>query len=104
MARRAPLRRSTKRLGPGKNARLWAETRAEWFKQNPANTYTCYLQLSPLCPRVMTPAETTLDHVKSRGRHPELRYELSNLRPACGPCQQVKGSLDLEDLGLADVA
>jgi 5-methylcytosine-specific restriction endonuclease McrA len=46
----------------------------------------------------MKRAETTLDHVKSRSRHPELRYALTNLRPSCGPCNVMKGSLDLDEL------
>lgn len=40
----------------------------------------------------MTPKETTLDHVLPRGSHPELRYELSNLKPCCWDCNYKKGS------------
>lgn len=44
----------------------------------------------------MTKSEMTLDHKLSRGRHPELRYELSNLAPCCPFHNGDKGSLDLE--------
>jgi 5-methylcytosine-specific restriction endonuclease McrA len=42
------------------------------------------------------PKETTLDHIKSRSRHPELRLELSNLAPCCWRCNKEKGSKELE--------
>jgi 5-methylcytosine-specific restriction endonuclease McrA len=84
----------------GKQGDRWLETRAEWFRQNPAEQYECYLQITSNCLRVMTPQQTTLDHVQSRSRYPQLRYELSNLRPACWPCNMYKGSLDVDELAV----
>jgi 5-methylcytosine-specific restriction endonuclease McrA len=76
----------------GKHNWKWKATREKWFKDNPAPFYACYI-----CGTSMAPEETTLDHMKSRGRHPELRYELSNLAPCCLPCNFAKGSLGLEE-------
>jgi 5-methylcytosine-specific restriction endonuclease McrA len=73
-------------------------------RREPAEQYECYLKLVPGCLRVMTPEQTTLDHVKSRSRYPQLRYDLSNLRPTCWPCNRYKGSLDLDELGVDEVA
>jgi 5-methylcytosine-specific restriction endonuclease McrA len=91
-------RKRLKKLG--KHGNRWLETRAEWFRQNPAEQYECYLQITSNCLRVMTPEQTTLDHVQSRSRYPQLRYELSNLRPACWPCNMYKGSLDVDELAV----
>ncbi len=73
----------------------------EWFKLNPPSpkgTWECYLQISPECPRVLTRSTITLEHVKSRARHPELKYDITNLKPSCAPCNFLKGSLDVEEL------
>lgn len=76
----------------GKQTAKWYKTRTKWFKEHPSDYYTCYLQISPLCPKVMPPEETTLDHIIPRSRAPHLRYEFSNLKPCCGPCNTEKGS------------
>ena len=73
----------------------------EWFKLNPPDekgVWICYLQISPNCPVKLTRSTITLEHVKSKVRYPELKYEVSNLKPACGECNKLKGSLDLEEL------
>lgn len=92
----------------GKYAKQWEITRATWFKQNPPIPdpyphYICYLPGhgewllpprgldgfdNPLTERV------TLDHVLSRGRHPELRAALHDLRPCCYAGNNEKGSKD----------
>lgn len=82
----------------GKVTKQWIETKHEWFKANPAETYNCYLRISPQCLRVLDKDQVTLDHVKSRTRHPELRFELSNLKPACRYCNELKASKDVEEL------
>lgn len=92
------MQRSRMKRGITGHALLWKRARDEWFAAHPAKTYECYLRIAPSCPRTMTKDETTLDHVKSRGRHPELRYEQSNLRPCCWPCNTMKGSRDLEEV------
>jgi len=67
-----------------------SKVRKEWFKLNPpdhAGYYFC-----ALCGKAITRSQTELDHILSRSRHPELRYELSNLQPSCHDCNQSKGS------------
>ncbi len=79
----------------------WIETRHRWIQLNPPDQdgyWTCYLHISPFCPSRVDIYELTLDHVKSRSRHPELRFDLSNLKPACGACNELKGSRDLEEI------
>lgn len=82
----------------GKVANQWAITRKEWFRKNPPEQspyphYVCYL---PGHGEWLLPNETTLDHVKSRSRHPELRFVLANLKPCCWQGNQEKGSKDGE--------
>lgn len=71
----------------GKQYINWVRTRREWFINNPAESYICYL-----CGKYLLPNETTLDHVLPRSRNPELRYKFSNLKPCCYDCNIKKGS------------
>jgi predicted metal-binding transcription factor (methanogenesis marker protein 9) len=99
---RKPLivKKAINRVGP--ITAQWIETRHQWIQQNatPTGYWTCYI-----CPQrlgvVADPDNNiqvlTLDHIKSRGRHPELRFELSNLAPCCARCNSDKGSLSLEE-------
>lgn len=77
----------------------WMATRRKWFKANKADHYVCYL-----CGKWMQKNETTLDHIKSRSRHPELRFELDNLAPSCLGCNALKGSLSLEEMQFKQAA
>lgn len=95
IARRTPLPRPTRRVRQhGKQALKWVSTRQEWIKRNwsPGVTFTCHY-----CPTELTLDTLTLDHKHTRSRHPELRYQLSNLVPACEPCNLKKGSIDHDD-------
>lgn len=76
----------------GKGALRWASTRRAWFSANKGISFHCYI-----CGVFMLKSETTLDHVKPRGSHAHLRYELTNLEPCCGPCQTSKGSKSLKN-------
>lgn len=85
----------------GKHANLWQKTRKEWIRLNPPNHqgyYVCWM-----CGRWVPASEMELDHVQARSRHPERRYDLTNLRPSCHKCNSQKGSTefvidDLENL------
>lgn len=73
----------------------------EWFILNPPTpkgTWECYLQITPECPRVLTRSTITLEHVRSKARYPELKFDVTNLKPSCSACNKSKQSLDLEDL------
>lgn len=102
---RAAIRAKKSPKKIGKYGKQWLITRAQWFEDNPAECYKCYLRISPECQGTMKQKFTTLDHIKSRSRHPELRFVQNNLAPCCGPCNELKGSKDLEQIteGLLDV-
>lgn len=77
----------------GKQYALWNETRRKWFQANPPvdGYYYCHYCHIPL-----TIETVTLDHMKNRSSHPELRHMLSNLVPCCIPCNMIKGSRSYE--------
>lgn len=86
--KRTPLKTTRKPIKQaGKISKKWTSTRAQWFKDNPAEYYLCYL-----CSRRIDKSETTLDHVVPRSRAPHLRFEPSNLKPCCWTCNAEKGS------------
>lgn len=91
---RRPIARS-KQIAPakkpisfiGKQARKWIATRKLWISLHPGPLYRCHY-----CSCIMNLEAMTLDHIIPRSRRPDLRYVLSNLIPACGPCNTLKGS------------
>lgn len=75
--------------------------RAEWYELNPPDAHgewTCYLQISPLCPIKVNEQTLNREHVRSKARAPELKYDVTNIRPACSFCNERKRSLDIVDL------
>ena len=94
--KRSPLKRV------GKTTKQWFITRATWIRKNPPpinNKYwECYLRISPYCPVQIDIAHLTLDHVVSRTRDPSQRFNLANLKPACLPCNTMKGSRALDQI------
>jgi 5-methylcytosine-specific restriction endonuclease McrA len=92
----------------GKYAKEWEITKRTWYDRNPPNPdpyphYVCYLpghgewlrppgKLAGFDNPLTIP--TTLDHVLSKGRHPELRAAQWDLRPCCPDGNQEKGSKD----------
>ena len=85
---RKPLRK----IGPV--TRKWLDTRKEWVKNNPPINGYWYCTY---CGKPLKYEELTLDHAKSRSRHPELRYDIDNLVPADYLCNSKKGSLDIDE-------
>lgn len=84
-----------------KTASKEQQTKREWFELNPPNEkglWFCYLGISPMCPGWLTRSTITLEHVKSKARHPELKFEVTNLKPACSFCNEIKGSRDVDEL------
>lgn len=76
-------------------------TRKAWLELNPPNIYgewTCYLQISTKCPIVLTNLTLRLEHIKSKVRYPELRFDVTNIDASCEYCNSVKGSWDIEEL------
>lgn len=93
MKQTSTLKRGKPMRKMGKVGKKWLETRDRWFEAgNKAPYYKCYI-----CGKLLTRSQLTLDHIKSRSRHPELRYVLKNLAPCCWDCNTAKGSLDIEE-------
>jgi len=95
----AKPRKPMKRLG--KVGKQWLADRAEWVTNNPPDHqgyWACYLQISPQCLGRMDLDQLNVEHMARRTRHPEQRRDQSYLRPACGPCNELKGSKDLEEI------
>jgi len=84
----------------GKTTKQWFITRATWIKRNPppidSQFWECYLHIHPWCPGRVDIHTMTLDHVVSRSHAPGLRFNMTNLRPACRYCNNQKGSRSLE--------
>jgi 5-methylcytosine-specific restriction endonuclease McrA len=85
---REPLKnkKAMHRFGPV--AAKWMEVRNQWMQDNPPPWYCFY------CGELLTIDTLTVEHKKSRSRHPEFRFTLDNLAPACYACNSDKGSLD----------
>lgn len=76
-------------------------TRRAWFSSNkhgPDGFWDCYLQIDPKCVRRVNAQTIDLEHVRSKTRHPKLKYEIKNIKAACQPCNKLKRSWSLEDL------
>lgn len=76
-----------KKIGQGKTSIKWLQTRRQWFREHKADSYNCFY-----CGRFLLRNEVELDHYESRSRRPDLRFELSNLVPACHKHNTDKGS------------
>ena len=77
------------------------DTKWQWFKLNPPDEngyWNCYLSISPMCPIRLNRDTLRLEHVKPRARYPELKFDVTNLKPACSWCNMIKGSSELEEL------
>jgi hypothetical protein len=79
----------------GRISKEWIKTRQEWIKDNSPveGIWKCYL-----CGKPLTSDTLTLDHMESRSRHPELRFDKGNLAPCCYDCNRKKGSRSLEEV------
>lgn len=88
-----PTKPKSTLVSNGKFYQKFYAVKRKWYKDNPpdhSGYYYCYL-----CGKALTKKETELDHILSRSRHPELRYELNNLKPSCHECNFKKGSREV---------
>lgn len=74
------------------------ETKHGWFKANPGPSYECYLQISELCPKLLTRDTVIQEHMIPKSRGEKYKYDIKNIRPACEFCNFIKGSRTLENL------
>lgn len=74
----------------------------EWIEANGgvAAEWICYLQITRECPILLNIDNLVLEHVKSKAGHPELKYDLNNIKPACQSCNKRKGGLSLDRLAI----
>lgn len=78
----------------GPYAQKMAKVRREWFVENKPDHSGYYY--CGLCGKALLRNEVELDHKLSRSRHPDLRYDITNLRSTCHDCNFSKGSKDIE--------
>ena len=93
---RLPIRKQSE-----KTEAISTATKHQWYKENPPahnGTWTCYLQIAPECPVLVTHSTIQQEHVKPKVHYKELRYVLINIKPACQDCNKLKGSTELEKL------
>ena len=72
----------------GKRGLEWKRTRQAWLKLHPAD----YRGMWQCADCTQWFEHITLDHMLSRGSHPEERFNLKNLAPLCAPCHMKKDS------------
>lgn len=73
----------------------------EWLELNPADeegTWTCYLQIAINCRLRMNIGTLNIEHDHSKARRPDLKYNVKKLKPACSPCNELKGSLSGDEV------
>lgn len=76
-------------------------TKKEWHRHNPHDEngeWACYLQLSPNCYKKVNYDTLNYEHVIPKVKAPELRYDHTNIKASCQPCNKMKGSQTLEQL------
>lgn len=96
LKRNKPLKVGKPLQSMGKIAKQWVITRETWLLRNPPDKHGMYI--CHICGDKIWHEAVTLDHIKSRSRHPELRFTMSNLAPAHWECNMDKGSKDMDEL------
>ena len=84
-----------------KTEQRWIDAKFGWFEQNSPDKdgfWDCYLQIAESCLKRVDRRTLNLEHVKAKVRHPDLKYDIYNIRPACRPCNKLKGSQDLDEI------
>lgn len=94
----------------GKQTKQWIITRATWIRKNPPDKdgyWYCYLRIHPWCtPKLVIDKDKTgygiglltVDHVVARSRDGSKKFSQDNLQPACGYCNDMKGSRSLDEV------
>lgn len=81
----------------------YGELHKAWHKMNRPNKdkgWTCWLQISPSCPKQLTYAKLQLEHVYPRAKFKELEYVVMNVKPACESCNKAKLSNTPQQLAM----
>lgn len=72
------------------------QTSQEWYRLHEP-PYYCYISKHPQCPKLLTKKTMVLEHDRSKARHPEDKYNVDNLYPACQIDNYYKGSMSAEE-------
>lgn len=73
-----------------KNDPEWVKTRATWVRLNPPNHQGQYV--CGICGQSVHKDDMEVDHIIPRSGDPASKYDLQNLQPTHGFCNQQKGS------------
>jgi 5-methylcytosine-specific restriction endonuclease McrA len=76
-----------------RSTRAWRRLVAQVIREEPR----CWLRLSGC-----TVVSTTGDHVVPVTKRPDLALVRANVRGACRPCNEARGSLPIEELRVGD--
>lgn len=91
---RKPLQAKKRIRRVGKVGQKLLDQRKAYFEDHPGDEHYCYYCVFVGIEVALTQAEAQVEHFMSKARHPELRFERSNLIVSCGPHNERKGSLD----------
>lgn len=94
MQSRKPLRPKKRMRKIGKITFSYRRLREEFFAYHGKDEYYCFYCKHIGLDMPMAPKYTQVEHFLSKARHPELRYDMSNLVPSCQYHNKDKGSLD----------
>lgn len=72
----------------GKVGKEWLKVRKAWLELHPPNHQGYWVCAN--CGKWVGSVE--VDHILSRSRRPDLRFDLTNLQPLCHRCNERKGS------------
>lgn len=75
-----------------RHTRAWRTLRDQVVAEEP----TCRLRFPGIC----TTVSTTADHIRTVTSHPELALIRTNLRGACGPCNDARRNVPDQSLKL----
>lgn len=75
----------------------------EWLKENPPDhdgKWACYLRIAPNCLKRMGSLDLTFEHVEPKVKRPDLKFDKRNIKAACQPCNELKGSRTITKLAI----
>lgn len=85
-------RKPIKRVG--KLGKKYITLREQYFQDHPGDEHYCYYCLYVGMEQPLTRKQTQVEHYYSKARHPERRFDKTNLVAACSGHNKLKGSLD----------
>lgn len=77
----------------GKVAKRYPKLRRDFLKVNPGPHF-CYYCLAVGVEQELPENEIFVEHYYSKARHPDLRFDITQLVKSCGEHNKLKGSMD----------